>query len=171
MSGSKHKSSGVVAGTDIKRKKELLILSRYHWIVFSRRYIELNPARNQNLWHQRQAWVTLQLAFCLLLLMILQLYHLSPSLPPPISNSSCMFNSSPCMPVLVLFKVLYCRILNVLFFVCLFSTYYLCEKYYKSITVQYYIVNCISWVPRLTLVDLQTTWTYEHTLGAELILM
>ena len=33
--------------------------------------------------------------------------------------------------------------------------YYLCEKYYKPITVQYYIVNCVSWVPRLTLLDLQ----------------
>ena len=75
------------------------------------------------------------------------------------------------MPVLVLFKVLYCRILNVLFFVCLLSMYYLCEKYYKSITVQYYIVNCVSWVPWLTLVDSGTTWTYEHTLGAELVLM
>ena len=30
----------------------------------------------------------------------------------------------------------------------------LCEKYCKPI-VQYYIANCISWVPRLTLLDLQ----------------
>ena len=29
--------------------------------------------------------------------------------------------------------------------------YYLCEKYYKPITVQYYIADCVSWVPRLTL--------------------
>ena len=28
--------------------------------------------------------------------------------------------------------------------------YYLCEKYYKPITVQYYIADCVSWVPRLT---------------------
>ena len=34
--------------------------------------------------------------------------------------------------------------------------YYLCEKYYKPITVQYYIADCVSWVPRLTLLDLQT---------------
>ena len=33
--------------------------------------------------------------------------------------------------------------------------YYLCEKYYKSITVQYHRVNCVSWVPRLNLLDLQ----------------
>ena len=33
--------------------------------------------------------------------------------------------------------------------------YYLCEKYYKPITVQYYIADCVSWVRRLTLLDLQ----------------
>ena len=32
--------------------------------------------------------------------------------------------------------------------------YYLCEKYYKPATVQYHIADCISWVPRLTLLDL-----------------
>ena len=36
--------------------------------------------------------------------------------------------------------------------------YHLCEKYYKPITVQYYIADCASWVPRLTLLDLQTNW-------------
>ena len=34
--------------------------------------------------------------------------------------------------------------------------YYLCEKYHKPITVQYYIADCVSWVPRLTLLDLRT---------------
>ena len=34
-------------------KKELL--PRRHWIIFSRRQIELNPARNQNLCKQHQA--------------------------------------------------------------------------------------------------------------------
>ena len=30
--------------------------------------------------------------------------------------------------------------------------YYLCEKYYKPITVQYYMLaDYVSWVPRLTL--------------------
>ena len=48
----------------------------------------------------------------------------------------------------VLFEVLYCEIKNV-YFVCLFM-YYLCEKYYKPITVQYYVANCVSWVWRLT---------------------
>ena len=46
--------------------------------------------------------------------------------------------------------------------------YYLCEMYYKLITVQYYTVNCVSWVPRLTLLNLQTHWAYEHTLKTEL---
>ena len=32
--------------------------------------------------------------------------------------------------------------------------YYLCENYYKTITVQYYIAHCVAWVPRLTLLDL-----------------
>ena len=57
----------------------------------SRGHIELNPARSQNLCHQRQAWVTLQLALHLLLLMTLQLYHLPPPLSPPVSNSFCLF--------------------------------------------------------------------------------
>ena len=32
--------------------------------------------------------------------------------------------------------------------------YYLCEEYYKLIIVQHYIADCVSWVPRLTLLDL-----------------
>ena len=58
----------------------------------------------------------------------------------------------------VLFKVLYRKIKNVFFtfvFVCFFM-YYLCEKYYEPITGQYYIADCVSWAPRLTLLDLQT---------------
>ena len=47
--------------------------------------------------------------------------------------------------------------------------YYLCEKYYKPNTVQYYITNCVSWVSRLTLsnlmnkLDLRTcSWNGTH---------
>ena len=56
---------------------------------------------------------------------------------------------------LVLFKVSYCKIKNVFFIfcVCVFM-YYLCEKYYKLIIVQYYMVDSVSWVPRLNLLDL-----------------
>ena len=49
--------------------------------------------------------------------------------------------------------------------------YYLYEKYYKPITVQYYIANCVSWVPKLTLLDLRTNWIYEHALGIEPVCM
>ena len=47
--------------------------------------------------------------------------------------------------------------------------YYFCEKYYKPITVQYYIADCVSWVSRLTLLDLQTNWTYKGTLRTECV--
>ena len=60
MSTSKLKSSGDTAGPGMMRKKELL--PRYHWIIFSRGYIELSPARNQNLYRQHQMWTK-----CLLL--------------------------------------------------------------------------------------------------------
>ena len=51
----------------------------------------------------------------LLLLMILQLYHLPPPLPPPVSNSSCLFTEPASVGQLlycatILFKVLYCKI-------------------------------------------------------------
>ena len=62
----------------------------------------------------------------------------------------------------VLFKVLYSRIKNVLIFVC-FLMYYLCEKYYRPVIVQYYMADCISWVPRLALSGL-SNWTHECAL-------
>ena len=37
---------------------------------------------------------------------------------------------------------------------------HLCEKYYKPITVQYYIANCVTWVPRLS-AELRTNWTEQ----------
>ena len=39
--------------------------------------------------------------------------------------------------------------------VCVFVMYYLCEKQYQPIRVQYYIVDDASWVPKLTLLGLQ----------------
>ena len=47
--------------------------------------------------HPCKAWVKVQLALRLLLLTILQLYHLPPPLPPPVSNSSCLFTR--CQPL------------------------------------------------------------------------
>ena len=41
--------------------------------------------------------------------------------------------------------------------------YYLCEKYYKPSTVQYYIGDCVSWVPRLTLLDLTNTLSERNS--------
>ena len=64
----------------------------------------------------------------------------------------------------VLFKILYCKIKTVFFIYCVcFFIYYLCGKYYKPIMLyqQYYIANCVRWMPRLTVgytnkLDLQT---------------
>ena len=49
--------------------------------------------------------------------------------------------------------------LKMCFFLCLFFMCYLCEKYYKPIRVQYFIADCVSSVPRLTLLDLQIELT------------
>ena len=49
-------------------------------------------------------------------------------------------------------------------FVLFFCTY-LCKKYYKPIIVQYYIADCVSWVPRLTLLVLKRKldlWTHSQ---------
>ena len=93
-----------------------------------------------------------QLALHLLLLIILQPYHLPPPPPPPVSNSLLIH----LMPAPVC-QLLYCT--PVLFKVLLLFTvtfmYYLCEKYYKPITVQYFIDHCVSWVPRLTWFNLK----------------
>ena len=88
------------------------------------------------------------------------------------SGSKCKCSGDVAGPI-VFFKVLYCKIKNVsfIFCVCLFFMYYLCEKYYKPFTVRYYIADCVSWVLRLTLLDLQTNLTYECALGTELVCM
>ena len=57
-----------------------------------------------------------------------------------------------------------------LFFV-LFYMYYLYEKYYTLMTVQYYIANCVVWVPRLTSLDLRTIGLKASTLRTELACM
>ena len=121
------------------RKKELL--PRHHWIIYSRGQIKLNPARNQSLCQQCQAWVKLQLALCLLLLMILQLYHLPPPLPPSGNNLlACLLNASLSMPAVVLyFEGTTCKIRNALF-CCL-----LCVICVKS-TIRLYSTLLYSWL-------------------------
>ena len=72
----------------------------------------------------------------------LQLYHLTPPFPSPLSNFSCLFTwcqslYASCCTVRLYFSR-YCKIKNVLFFM-----YYLCEKHYKPITVQHYTTDCV----------------------------
>ena len=50
--------------------------------------------------------------------------------------------------------------------------HYLREKFYKPIIAQYCIPDCVSWVPRLTLLDLQKQiGLYELTLETEIVHM
>ena len=86
-----------------------------------------NFQRCKCVFHQRQAWVKLQPALRLLLLMILQLYHLPPPLPSPVSNSSCLFTQcqplyARCCAVLLYFSR-YCTVRLKMFpyFFCLSS--------------------------------------------------
>ena len=54
------------------------------------------------------------------------------------------------------------------------SVYFLCVicvKYFKPSAVQYYITDCVSWLPGLTLLDLGTNWTYERSLRTDLVHM
>ena len=93
----------------------------------------LNFQRCEGAFHQCQAWVKLQLVLCLLLLTVLQLYHLSSPLPPPVSNSSGLFTWCQALYAnhctILHFFSRYCKIMSLL----LFKMYYLCEKYYKPI--------------------------------------
>ena len=76
--------------------------------------------------HQHQWWVKLQLALHILLLTILQLYHLSPPLPTSVSNSSCLFTR--CQPLYVSYWTIllyfsgYCTV-RLKRFLCLFFMY------------------------------------------------
>ena len=55
--------------------------------------------------------------------------------------------------------------------------YYFYEKYYKPITAQYYITNGVSWLPRLTLLDLNEqkldlqihSWNGTHSYVGDLL--
>ena len=65
---------------------------------------------------------------------------------------SSYLECSSVLPAAVLdystFRGTVCKIKFFCYFLCFFM-YCLHEKYYKSVTVQYYIVNCVSWVPKL----------------------
>ena len=98
-------------------------------------------------------------------------YSKSPAYEP----SSCKLSKVQTCPVCqllcsttALFKVLYCEMIR-LYVLCSFFMCYLCEKYYKPLKVQHYVANCVSWVPWLTLSNLQTNWSYKQALRRELI--
>ena len=110
---------------------------------------------------QHQAPVTLHLVLRLLLLTTLRLCHCPPPPPPPVSNSSCVLTqcqllcASWCAVLLHISRPCTLRLEMFYFYVLFFLMIYLCEKYCKPITVQYYIADCVSWVPRVTSLDLQ----------------
>ena len=133
----------------------------------------VNLQRYERAFHHCQGRVEMQLALSCLLQTILQLYNLPSLLLPPCQVTLLDINlmSAP------VFHLLYCNtvIFNYftttlkLFYFCLFLMYYLCEKYCKPFIIQYYIPDCVSWVPRLTLLNLQRNWIYEYALRTELI--
>ena len=94
---------------------------------------------------------------------------------PYIRNSSDKLSKmqtrvQPLYCATALFKVLNYKVKNAFFILYVFDfMYFLSEKYYKSITVQYYIANYVSWVCKLPLLDLWTNWMYKCTCRMELI--
>ena len=97
--------------------------------------------------------------------MTLQLHRLPAPLPPPVSNPSRLFTwfqalCARCSTVLLCFSRYCTGRLKMVFCLREFVfMYYLCEKDNKPVIVQYYIANYVSWVRRLTLLELQTIWT------------
>ena len=88
---------------------------------------------------------------------------------------ACSLDAPVCQPLYcttVLSQVLYCKVQNIFFIFCVLLLCIICVQHIINLsqygTVQYSIANCVSWVPRLTLVDLWTNWAYEHTVGMEL---
>ena len=80
------------------------------------------------------AWVRLQLSLHLLLLKLLPLYHLPPCLPPPVSNSSCLFTWSQfldasCCTVLLYFS----RFCTLRFKMFIFCVCFLCMIYVRIV--------------------------------------
>ena len=87
----------------------------------------------------------------------------------PLHSMPQSLHAGSCTVLLYFSK--YCKI-KMFFSFCVFVfMYYVCEKYYKRLAVQYCVGSFVSWVPRLTLWDLGTNWTYECTLGMGLVYM
>ena len=82
---------------------------------FPKRVDTVEPSKEPGPVPSTSVWMKLQLTLRLLLLMTLQLHHLPPPLPPPVSNCSCLFTRcqplyASCCPILLYFLSLYYKI-------------------------------------------------------------
>ena len=123
--------------------------------------------------HERQTWAPLKLALHLLLLMTL----LPPPTPSP-SSSQQLFSpvhstSAPrCQlfypTVVLLFKVLHCKILNAFFIFCVCFSCIICVESFIHL-LQYSTIEPTALVGYLSELcrAQQTNWTYKRALGAE----
>ena len=147
------------------------VVPRHHWIIFLRGLAELNPARNQNL------SVQLQLALCLLSGVSKSWKRLSNwahvLTAHSVSYGWKSFSSTISRLLSLLISVILltcsftqCQLLcasccTVLCFLCIISV----KSTINLLQTILYSWLC-SWVPRLTLSDLRTNWTYEQILGS-----
>ena len=155
-------SSG--GGADVQ---SVLYIQTFKLWAFRDANVHLVPTRSQNLCHQHQASVKLQPP---------SISYWRWSFSSPISHLlqsvtllACSLNA--CWTVRLYFSR-YCTIRFKIFslpFVFVFM--YLCEMCYKSMTAQYYVASCVSWVPRLTLLDVGTNWTCKCAFGMDRICM
>ena len=138
----------------------------------------MNFQRCKGLFHQHQAWVKLQLVLCLLLLRnsvgwqssTIFTLSISTPCPPPISKFYCLFARCQLLyassyTVLLCFSRYYR--LKFFVFICFHVLFLWIVLWTYHST--YYIADCVSWIPRLTLLNLQTNWAYGRTLVMELI--
>ena len=133
--------------------------------------MQFTPARNPNLCHRHECLKS-QLAF--LPSTILQLCHLPPPVLPLVNNFSCLLTGrqpleASCCTILLFFwryRTAGWKMFS-LFFVLVFFMDYLCEKCHRPSAIPYYIAVCVSWVPRLTLLDSWTNWAHKHALQME----
>ena len=115
-------------------------------------------------------WRTLSLAACspLPLADNLSAAPSPTSLSSPVSNSSYLFTWCQSLYASSCTIRMYCTVrLKMFYFSCLFFTHYLCEKYHKSIKVQYCTTDCVRWVPRLTLLDLTSKLNLMNVLSEQ----
>ena len=106
---------------------------------------------------------------------MLQLYHLPPPLLPPVTEASCLFtrcqpphaSSCPASLYFSRYSAVRSKVFSV-FFVLVFM-HHLCEKYDNL--RHCCMADGASWVPRLTLLNLRTNWTYKHAPGMEFVCM